>query len=61
MSYRRAHSFIERNFTDGVYSGDNPYLADVTIQGMILRWCQADQLSPEDYLRLKYEYGCLGI
>lgn len=57
VSYRRARSFIERNFRDGIYAGDNPYLAGVTIAGMILRWCQADQLSSEDYLRLKYEYG----
>ena len=57
LSYRQAKAFLSRNFRDGVYVGDNPYLGDVTIQGMILRWCQAGRLAPEDYLRLKYEFG----
>lgn len=55
MTYREARTFIRKNFTDGLYSGDNPYLADVTIDAMFYRWQQSGDLSTFDAARLKCE------
>lgn len=31
MTYQQAKSYIRKNFTDGVYSGDNPYLVGTSV------------------------------
>ena len=56
MTYRSAKSYIRKNFTEGIYSGDNPYLSNVSIESMIVRWHMNGDLSESDYIRLRYEF-----
>ena len=56
MNYREAKSYIRKNFTAGIYSGDNPYLTEVTVSSILRRWLDAGELSAIDYARLHYEF-----
>ena len=56
MTYRKAKDFLSRNFLDGEYCGDNPYLAGTTIAAMILRWYYCDEISHGVYERLLKDY-----
>ena len=56
MTYRTAKAFLQRNFVDGMYAGDNPYLSNVSIKSILDRWKHTDQLTDRDYLRLHYEF-----
>jgi hypothetical protein len=53
MTYREALTFIRKNFTDGEYTGDNPYLVGTSIDAMIYRLQQSGDLSMFDAARLK--------
>ena len=56
MNYREAKAYIRKNFTAGVYSGDNPYLSEVTVESMLIRWQESGELSMFDAARLKCEF-----
>ena len=53
-----AQVFIELFFNDeGLYCGDNPYFANVTIGDMLYRWQQSGQISAADAIALRRVYN----
>ena len=56
MTYREAKTYLNRNFRDCEYCGDNPYLAGTTIAAMIIRWYHCDEITHEVYERLMKDY-----
>ena len=55
MNYREAKSYIRKNFTDGLYVGDNPYLSEVTVSSILRRWLDAGDITHDVYLRLRVD------
>ena len=57
-SLEQAQAFIEAFFNDdGLYCGDNPYLANVTISDMLYRWQLDGTLSPDEAIALRRVYN----
>ena len=51
---KSAQAFLNTEFnSEGLYQGDNPYFANVTVGDMLLRWQNEGIFSPEDYALLR--------
>ena len=58
ITLEQAQAFIELFFNDdGLYCGDNPYFANVTIGDMLYRWQQSGQISAADAIALRRVYN----
>ena len=54
LTIEQAQAFLNTQFnSEGIYQGDNPYLANVTVEQMLLRWNNEGLFSPEDYALLR--------
>ena len=52
-----AQFFLNTQFnSEGIYCGDNPYLAGTTVAAMIIRWYHCDEITHEVYERLLKDY-----
>lgn len=56
MTYRSAKAYIRKNFTAGIYSGDNPYLTEVTVESLLNRWQESGTITTDVHLRLQIEF-----
>lgn len=51
---KAAQAFINSEFNnEGMYCGDNPYLANVSVEDMLLRWRGSDAITAEEYALLR--------
>ena len=54
ITLEQAQAFLNTQFnSEGLYCGDNPYLANVTVEQMLLRWQLEGTLSADDLRTLR--------